>query len=199
METIIKREQIGNYIISIFNRENPVKFASCPFMVELKQLRPKARYLNEKILWRYVYVTIDEAENKEKAEFKRISANINHRKEELNKRRKEDAATLAADHYKIGDILVNSWGYEQTNIEFYKVVNVGRKTIDIIEIGQKAQEGSYQSHSMACNVVPIPEKILDDGDKYTLRVKSGGNLSQPNSFYYIHKWNGHPKYMSWYA
>ena len=38
---------------------------------------------------------------------------------------------------KKGDILVSSWGYEQTNIDFYKVVGVTPKSVKIVKLGQK--------------------------------------------------------------
>ena len=36
----------------------------------------------------------------------------------------------------VGDIYVCSWGYDQTNIDYYKVVNVKNKTVNLVSIGQ---------------------------------------------------------------
>lgn len=33
------------------------------------------------------------------------------------------------DGYKVGDIFYTSWGYEQTNIEFYQVIKATAKTL----------------------------------------------------------------------
>jgi hypothetical protein len=45
--------------------------------------------------------------------------------------------------------------------------------------------------------------LKPNGDTYNLRVKSGYNgdvaLSQPASYYYMHKWDGRSMYKSWYA
>jgi hypothetical protein len=38
---------------------------------------------------------------------------------------------------KVGDILYSSWGYDQTNIEFFKVVKVSEFSVWIQEVGSK--------------------------------------------------------------
>ena len=113
-----------------------------------------------------------------------------------------NAVMSAADHWKIGDIIVNSWGYEQTNIDFYIVTAVKGKTIAVAEVYGAQVEGSLYSHGMACDVVPTTE-LKPNAKTFNLRVKSGYNgaatLSQPQSYYYMHKWDGRPRYKSWYA
>lgn len=198
METTIKKSQVGKYEISVINRINPTSYMNHPYMVQLIRFTPKAKYSPIKIEWCYVFKSIEEADRKITDTLNLISTNLLKREEEKKKRRAADAEVLACDHFKVGDILVNSWGYEQTNIEFYQVVVVGRKTIEIAEISKSIVENSYQSHGMACNVTPVPDSFLKSGDKYTLRVKSGGHLSQPKSYYHIHKWSGRPMYNSWY-
>jgi len=42
---------------------------------------------------------------------------------------------------KVGDILRASWGYEQTNIDYYEVVAVKSKFVDVREIGQLREGG----------------------------------------------------------
>ncbi|MHO45241.1 hypothetical protein D9E76_24655 [Escherichia coli] len=35
----------------------------------------------------------------------------------------------------VGDVFVSSWGYEQTNVNFYQVISVhGKKTVTVQEI-----------------------------------------------------------------
>ena len=40
---------------------------------------------------------------------------------------------------KQGDVFVSSWGYEQTNVDFYEVVKVTAKTVMLIPIERKVQ------------------------------------------------------------
>ena len=69
---------------------------------------------------------------------------------------------------KIDDMFYTSWGYDQTNTEHYKVVELSPtgKTCKVVQIGSKSVKGSegYMSDS----VEPDPEFIHD---KPALRVK----------------------------
>jgi hypothetical protein len=48
---------------------------------------------------------------------------------------------------KAGDIFYNSWGYEQTNIDFFQVVSVTAKTITLREV--KSSVVDYNGHYMS--------------------------------------------------
>ena len=65
---------------------------------------------------------------------------------------------------KVGDILYSSWGYDQTNIEFFKVVRVSEFSVWIQEIGKKVVEVTGWAHQ---NVVPVdsPEYQVRNWDK----------------------------------
>lgn len=69
---------------------------------------------------------------------------------------------------KIGDILYSSWGYDQTNIDFYKVVKVSDFSVWIQEIGKKVVEVTGWAHQ---NVVPV------DSPEYQVR-----NWDVPNEY-----------------
>lgn len=57
---------------------------------------------------------------------------------------------------KVGDIFVSSWGYEQTNVDFYQVVKlVGKSTIEILPIQSKCTD----HEGMSWREQPIPHKF----------------------------------------
>lgn len=104
---------------------------------------------------------------------------------------------IIADHdYKVGDILVSSWGYEQTNVDFYQVVGITPKCIKIREIGSNCNETGY-----CCGyTVPVPNTFKINfwfGEEKTARVDKYGSVKIHSSSY-AHKWDGQPKYESWY-
>ena len=123
------------------------------------------------------------------------------RKEEERKQRIEANKNFDARNFlKEGDIICNSWGYEQTNIDFYKVVEITRCTIKIIEIGQYIYKDLT---SMSADVMPEPDKIKINGEKWTLKVKAHGSsfsICSPSrsSSFYFKLWDGRPQYKSWY-
>ena len=44
------------------------------------------------------------------------------------------STALAMQHLKLGDIFVSSWGYEQTNVDFYKVTRLTKAMIELSPI-----------------------------------------------------------------
>jgi hypothetical protein len=57
---------------------------------------------------------------------------------------------------QVGDIFVYSWGYEQTNVNFYQVISTTPKTMKLVEI---AQERTYDS-SMSGKATPVKDKFI---------------------------------------
>jgi len=49
----------------------------------------------------------------------------------------------AIDKVKVGDIFVNSWGYDQTNIDYFQVTRKTNKTIYIREISSEVKETGF--------------------------------------------------------
>lgn len=60
-------------------------------------------------------------------------------------RKAEKKAMLAKPHtLKVGDVLRSSWGYEQTNIDYYEVTAlVGVRMVEIREIGCMREETGF--------------------------------------------------------
>ena len=77
----------------------------------------------------------------------------------------------------VGDIFVCSWGYDQTNIDYYKVLEVKNKSVVISAIGQdRTYTGPMQGECTPCpNVVvgePITKRIISCGDNVSLKMTS---------------------------
>lgn len=78
------------------------------------------------------------------------------RKEEKSKARKN-----IINPFKVDDILYDSWGYDQTNIDFYQVVRVSPKSVWIRAIAGQAVEGSSR-HGDYGKIKPIKDHFIDD-------------------------------------
>lgn len=170
------------------------------FAVQLRQLTPKAKYMPYKSIFNYGYQSYEEAIKKANDHKEKMVNRIENRKAEKIKRVEENKVD-AKDFYKIGDIVVNTWGYEQTNVEFYQVISITARTIKVRRICGTQVEDSYEKHGMACEVVPIKDEFYEakhEKYEYQLRVGKDGNLSNPESYYHFHKWSGRPQYKSWY-
>lgn len=106
---------------------------------------------------------------------------------------KKAKANELANSVVVGDIFVNSWGWEQTNVEFYQVVaKPTAKTVIVREIGQNVVEGSELN--MACYVRPdfnnfVGEEVKTRIGTYGIKVEYGtarkttADKKQYNSWY----------------
>lgn len=100
---------------------------------------------------------------------------------------------------KVGDIFYTSWGYEQTNIDFYQVIEVKGKFATIRQIAGEVTD--YHS-SMSGEKVATPGAFLERSEpirKMILRGYNGEPYMKISSFEYASPWDGKPKsWSSWY-
>jgi hypothetical protein len=110
------------------------------------------------------------------------------------KRAAEDAAARAKGHgCEVGSIFVCSWGYEQTNVDWYQVVELrGKSTVVIRQIhsadASNGNEGWAQGKS-------IPAIDHFKGDAMVKRIVRGRIAIE--SYASAHLWDGRPR--SWTA
>ncbi len=106
-------------------------------------------------------------------------------KQSVIKRRKERSQ---GHDYKIGDFISCSWGYDQTNVDFFKVVALrGKQTIEIVKVQKEytEQNGVYGNKVIPTRI----EKSLP----MTKRVGQNNSIAL-YGFTYGRKWDGVPQY-----
>jgi hypothetical protein len=103
--------------------------------------------------------------------------------------------------YKVGDILHHSWGYDQTQCEFYQVTATTPGTVTIREVMQKTAPGSEVSHGMAESRLLLPGRFLEKSEPMTKhpQYQQDGPGYVPLKHGSARLWDGRPKYRSWYA
>jgi len=196
-EQIIEKVEIGKYIFTLYKRVNPVRYIDHPYAVKFEKKTPKGRYSKTKTLENYVQKSIESAEQYITEKYRRIYLRMKQDKEEKLAKAKAQAELKASDHFELGDIIYSSWGYEQTNVNFYQVVKVTAKSIKVREIGQEMEKGSMYDHGMAHRTLAVKDAFLEKAEEFTLRVRPEGRLSSRRSEYFS-KWDGSPKYVSSY-
>lgn len=72
---------------------------------------------------------------------------------------------------KVGDIFHTSWGYDQTNTEYFKIVDISKtgKTCHVVQIGSETVKGS--EGFMCESVTPTPEVILWNGKTCKVKIE----------------------------
>lgn len=105
---------------------------------------------------------------------------------------------------KAGDIIVNSWGWEQTNIDFYVIVRASDSYVWIHPIAQDGRETGFMcGDTWPAEPIRICPKKLEDGT-YTEPTKHKANLCNGSNYISMkygsgYKWDGKPERNSWYA
>lgn len=74
------------------------------------------------------------------------------------------------------DVLVSSWGYDQTNVDYYKVIElVGKSSVKVVEIGSVKE---YDRNGDSGTCYPVVDKIIGspfkkrDGGDGSIRINS---------------------------
>lgn len=98
--------------------------------------------------------------------------------------------------YKVNDILVSSYGYNCTLVDFYKVVKATEKSIWIQELGWKFTEDD--GYGQAGKVVPV--EIENNQNKIIVKRQPSDDSSYVKVDYYKYGslWNGQPVYYNSY-
>ncbi len=102
------------------------------------------------------------------------------------------------DHqYQVGCILNSSWGYEQTNIDFYKIVKRSNNFITLQQIGQNK---NYTS-DMSGTTLPDINTTIGQPFRRKLMIHNNQILGckLEKSYGSISAWEGKPEQFSTYA
>lgn len=99
----------------------------------------------------------------------RFVANVQSSMARVLQRAAERKAVRAADFYAVGDVVENSWGYDQTNVDFYEVTEVKEKSIVMREVKQNCSDhggpsgGSTQPRRGEFCGEPFTKKVGERG------------------------------------
>ena len=101
---------------------------------------------------------------------------------------------------KVGDILYASWGYDQTNIDYFKVDKLmGKHKITLVPLGSKFVGETPEGYDD--KVLPGNQKDRNafiDGSKNYF-VDGENNTVKLASFALAVPWNGNAKYQTQYG
>ena len=102
----------------------------------------------------------------------------------------------------MGDILVASWGYDQTNVDFYQVVKTTRTQVALRQLKTKRAHSSTGADYM----IPVPNDFLRDdvirrkwtpyNDMGRLAKGHPGYSVMINNYTFARTWDGKPKYQT---
>lgn len=172
----IKKQDSQGLPVSIYlqypKKENP-NYWYVYYITDKMQYAEMESFNSESSAKRYIDSVIDK--------YRRM----NERKEQRKKEREENRIDFKHS-YKVGDVIVCIWGYDQTNVDFYVVKEVGEKSIKIVEVGSK-----FVKYTDNGNNLVVPDIKKETGKIMTKIVKPGDRI-KIYSFADGYKWNGRP-------
>lgn len=98
---------------------------------------------------------------------------------------------LPSSEIKPGAILSSSWGYDQTNIDFYMIKSIKGKFATVVEL---KSECTYGSSDMTTKELPT---FQEEGQPFRRMIK--GNYLKISSFQFASLWDGQPETATHYA
>lgn len=94
----------------------------------------------------------------------KINEWIDFQKSKLASAKARRAAKNGGHSLKVGSVLYSSWGYDQTNVDFYQVVEVPSKCFVIVrKISGTTVEGSGSSYT---RVKPVKDAFVGEPKRY---------------------------------
>lgn len=137
--------------------------------------------------WRYRF-------RDERARDRKIEETADRRRSYLKRKQDEMKSRREFQHgLSEGDMLVASWGYDQTNVDFYQVTDIRGKHVIVREIGKK----TVRSEQTADYVAGIPNRFTGPAmrrkpsmagpDKAMVKIDSSRRA---------YPWDGKPRYQT---
>lgn len=156
---------------------------------------------NPKATKPYTNYSFKTEEAREKYVAEQIAGHKSHNAQKAKWKAERQGTAADMEKVQIGDIFCNSWGYEQTNVDFYEVVGKSGRSVTVREIGCKTVPNSTVSHGMADYVVPVKGAFLEKSVPIQKLVSfSGGHPHLTMKHGSCSKTSETEKhYRSWYA
>ena len=118
----------------------------------------------------------------------------------------ETAEQTRTDGPQVGDILVSSWGYDQTNVDFWRVVGLtaSGKSVRIVPAGKRVVEKFTGGWYVGCERVAPGALVWEQDDATTSLIRwyefrgerqwcVGVPVGHKNT---AHLWGGEPVYQT---
>jgi len=103
-----------------------------------------------------------------------------------------EAKKITNNTFKQGDILYSSWGYDQINIDFYKVIKISKTMVTVISIGKVYLEKENEYEDMV-----YPDLLSQNAHQKSFRrkIKTFNNILYVNITDYetAKLWDNEPK------
>ncbi len=138
--------------------------------------------------WHYVFPNEEKRDAQIESHFKAARDRIAAAEARAEERRKPH--TL-----KVGDIMVCSWGWEQTQVDFLQIVKTTKSTVTVRRIRSEETEDAGRDCGRC---VAVKDSFIDGGVETTYRANAENRL-RITSYSNAYLWDGKSMHWSRYA
>ncbi len=144
----------------------------------------KVETIRGRKVWNYRFSTEEKRDKYAITQCEQLEKSEEKRAEYLAARKQQQNESVAA--LKVGDIFYTSWGYDQTNIDFFKIVKISGKRITVKELRQSTTATGFDCGDC------VPEQFfIKDAKEIILGVCKHGGFQIEGHYAAI--WDGKPK------
>lgn len=171
------------YLIKCFELENGAPVA------QLWAKTPKGKWAKEKKVIGYQFGTEQKRSEWVIKQTNKIFETERKAIEYRNEKKEGAKSAIENGAVKVGSIFYNSWGYDQTNIDFYEVVEAKGMTVTVREIGQRRDRTYHDGGTCT----PTKGQFKGEPMQKRLRAHRNGIYITMNSYGSCSLWDGTPK------
>lgn len=111
-------------------------------------------------------------------------------KAEADKRERKENAKNWVHDVKVGDVFRCSWGYDQTNIDYFEVTAlIGKKMCEVREL---VQEIKHTGHDQG-TCVPVPGQFVDETKAIRKKILNAGSRPALAIYSFAHAYRIEPE------
>lgn len=148
-------------------------------------------------VWNYTFSSQARAEAAAKELVETVRRSEARRAQELAERKAKRDALKASDHWMVGDVVYTSWGYDQTNVEYYQVTSIKAKSVMVRQISvnssDRGQPGGGKVAPRRYEFVG-PEIFCPIDENGRFSAGPCWNADKPSYRHTCHKWTGKAVY-----
>lgn len=108
-------------------------------------------------------------------------------------------ALRASDHWAVGDVVYTSWGYDQTNVEYFQITQLKNRSVVVRQV---CTNNSNHGQPGGGKVAPRrfeftgPEIMCPLDERGRFNAGPCHNRNKPSYRHPCYKWDGKPQYTS---
>jgi hypothetical protein len=133
--------------------------------------------------WHYRFKNAEQRQAEVTKTFERV-----YSRAKIKAEKKAELASIKHD-VKVGDIFLSSWGYDQTNIDYYEVIAVSGKSVTACEIGAHSEGNGLYLQGVS---VPQPGAFIGKPFKKLIQYHSATSGPHIKVCSHRHAWRIEP-------